>query len=43
MITQQSKDEERWNNIQRNKDLEGALINVNEAQQQALLNAMNGV
>jgi superfamily II DNA/RNA helicase len=42
MLTQNSKDTERWSNIEKNKDLEGALVSINEAQQKALLNAMNG-
>lgn len=40
LITESSKDEERWENIERNKNLEGALISVDEAQQEALINAM---
>lgn len=40
MITQESKDTERLENIERNEDLEGALINIDDAQRQALLNAM---
>ena len=41
LITENSKDTERWSNIERNKDLEGALISVDNAQQEALINAMN--
>lgn len=41
MITEGSKDEERWTNIEKNKNLEGALIDVDAVQQEALLNAMN--
>ncbi len=40
LLTEGSKDVERWENIERNKDLEGALISVDEAQQEALINAM---
>ena len=40
LITDGSKDVERWENIERNKDLEGALVSVDEAQQEALINAM---
>lgn len=40
MITENSKDEERWANIERNKNLEGALIDVDIAQQESLLKAM---
>jgi ERCC4-related helicase len=40
LLTEGSKDVERWDNIERNKNLEGALISVNEAQQEALINAM---
>lgn len=42
LLTANSKDTERWDNIQKNKDLEGALVNINQVQQQALLNEMNG-
>ena len=41
LITENSKDTERWENIERNKDLEGALVSVDRAQQEALINAMN--
>jgi superfamily II DNA/RNA helicase len=37
-----SKDEERLENIERTKDASDALINIDEAQRQALLNAMKG-
>lgn len=40
LLTENSKDTERWENIERNKNLEGALISVDEAQQEALINAM---
>ena len=41
LITENSKDAERWTNIENNKNLEGALVSVDEAQQEALINAMN--
>jgi superfamily II DNA/RNA helicase len=41
MITEGSKDTERLENIERNGNLEGALIGIDEAQRQALLNEMN--
>ena len=41
LITEGSKDEARWKNIEDNKNLEDSLINIDEAQQTALLNAMN--
>lgn len=40
LLTDNSKDTERWENIERNKNLEGALVSVDEAQQEALINAM---
>lgn len=40
LLTKGSKDIERWDNIERNKNLEGALISVDEAQQETLINAM---
>ena len=42
LLTENSKDEERWENIQKNRDLEGALINVDAIQQQTLINSMKG-
>lgn len=41
LITEGSKDEARWKNIEDNKNLEDSLINIDQAQQAALLNAMN--
>ena len=40
LLTDNSKDTERWENIERNRNLEGALVSVDEAQQEALINAM---
>lgn len=37
-----SKDEERLNNIEKNKDLNDALISIDESQRQALINTMKG-
>ena len=37
-----SKDVERLENIEKNKDLSDALISINEAQRQALITAMKG-
>lgn len=37
-----SKDEERLENIEKNKDLSDALISIDESQRQALINAMSG-
>lgn len=41
LLTEGSKDMERWDNIERNKNLEGALINIDEEQRKALLQQMN--
>lgn len=41
-INAKSKDEERLDNIEKNKDLSDALISINEAQRQALITAMKG-
>ena len=41
-INAKSKDEERLENIEKNKDLSDALISINEAQRQALITAMKG-
>lgn len=41
LLTENSKDTERWENIERNKNLEGALVNIDEGQHEALINAMN--
>lgn len=41
LLTDNSKDTERWSNIEKNKNLEGALISINDAQQEALINAMS--
>lgn len=41
LITDKSKDVERWENIERNKNLEGALVSIDSEQQQELINAMN--
>ena len=35
-----SKDEERLENIEKNKDLSDALVSIDESQRQALINAM---
>jgi hypothetical protein len=35
-----SKDEERLENIEKNKDLSDALISIDNSQRQALINAM---
>ena len=40
LLTENSKDVERWDNIERNKNLEGALIDTDEMQHEALINAM---
>ena len=40
LLTEKSKDIERWENIERNKNLEGALVNIDEEQQKTLINAM---
>ena len=37
-----SKDEERLNNIEKNKDLSDALVSIDESQRQALISAMKG-
>ena len=37
-----SKDEERIENIAKNADLTDALVSIDEAQRQALINAMSG-
>ena len=37
-----SKDEERLENIEKNKDLSDALVSIDESQRQALINAMEG-
>lgn len=37
-----SKDEERLENIEKNQNLTDALVNIDEAQRQALINAMKG-
>ena len=41
-INVKSKDEERLENIEKNKDLSDALISIDESQRQALINAMKG-
>lgn len=41
-IHAKSKDEERLENIEKNKDLSDALISIDEAQRQALISAMKG-
>lgn len=41
LLTESSKDIERWENIERNKNLNGALVSIDSAQQEALINAMN--
>ena len=40
LLTESSKDVERWENIERNKNLEDALISIDSEQQQSLINAM---
>ena len=40
LLTEGSKDVERWENIERNKNLEGALINIDEEQQKCLIEQM---
>lgn len=42
LITEGSKDEERWANIEKNKDLQGALVSIDDAQRAALEAAMKG-
>ncbi len=41
-INAKSKDEERLENIEKNKDLSDALISIDESQRQALISAMKG-
>jgi len=41
LLTEGSKDMERWDNIERNKNLEGALIDIDEEQRKVLLQQMN--
>lgn len=41
-MNMKSKDEERLENIEKNKDLSDALISIDEAQRQALITAMKG-
>ena len=41
LLTEGSKDIERWENIERNKNLDGALVSIDSAQQEALINSMN--
>lgn len=40
LLTERSKDIERWENIERNKNLEGALVDIDILQHDALINAM---
>lgn len=37
-----SKDEERLDNIEKNKDVSDALVSIDESQRQALINSMKG-
>jgi superfamily II DNA/RNA helicase len=41
-MNMKSKDEERLENIEKNKDLSDALISIDAAQRQALIQAMKG-
>jgi superfamily II DNA/RNA helicase len=41
-VNAKSKDEERLDNIEKNKDLSDALISIDESQRQALIQAMKG-
>lgn len=42
MITENSKDTERLENIKKNMDLTDALVNIDDAQRVALIKAMKG-
>lgn len=41
-MNMKSKDEERLENIEKNKDLSDALVSIDESQRQALIQAMKG-